>query len=130
MSDIVFDAETIIGQRASKYADDERIPNLLIIAEELLGDKIPKTNPREYAKALQVLHWLTLDDLAEDGASGTGSIAMEKEGDLQVKYNNATGNLMYFQSDWKSDLTRTGWGLELYAFIKRYIVLAVTRFSW
>jgi hypothetical protein len=125
----VLDATQVISWRAKKYEGDERIPNLLILAEEFMGSKIPSVNAREYAKALQVLHWLTLEDQMNDGASGIGAISAEKEGELQIKYQNPTGNMMYYQSDTKSELTRTSWGLELYAFMKRYYVPIATRFS-
>ena len=125
-------AEAIIALRCPKYENDPRVPQLLILAEELIGDKIPyDSTQREYAKALQVLHWLELSDRANntDGSAGVGSVTMEKEGELTVKYGNTSSNIMWFTSDMKGELSQTIWGLELYAFIKRYITPFLTRFS-
>lgn len=121
-------AEDLIPIRAPEYADDPRIPALLELAEELLGDKIPTETPREYAKALQVLHWMTISDRNSEGGGGVGAITEEKEGELTVKYGGSSNNLMWYTSDWKSELSQTVWGMELYAFIKRYITPFLTRF--
>ena len=121
-------AEALIPLRAPQYEGDERIPMYLELAEELLGDKIPLETPREYAKTLQVLHWLTISDRATEGGGGVGAVTEEKEGELTIKYGNASSNLMWYTSDMKGELSQTPWGLELYAFIKRYITPFMTRF--
>ena len=121
-------AEEVIALRAPQYSSDPRVPDLILLAEELIGDKIPNTTPREYAKALQVLHWLTISDRNEDGSGAVGSVSEEKEGELRIKYQNSSGNMMHFTSDLKGELGQTSWGLELYAFYKRYIITLKTRF--
>jgi len=127
MADIT--AEEIIAVRAPQYQGNPRIPLLLELAEEFTGDKVPVVTPRENAKALLVLHWLSLDDRLQNGNAGVGAIQEEKEGELTVKYGNSSSNVMAFNSDMKGYLAQTVWGLELYAFLKRYIVLAVTRYT-
>lgn len=129
MSDPMVLATEVIDLRAPKYSGDLRIPQLLVLAEEFLGSKIPNTTPREYAKALQVLHWLELSDRADSGSGATGSVQAEKEGELSVKYANPVGNLMHYTTDMKAELSQTIWGLELYSFVKRYFVPVMTRFS-
>jgi hypothetical protein len=124
----VLTIEQIIETRAKKYVGDIRIPNLIILADEFMGDKIPIGNPLNYAKALQILHWLTISDRVEDGNNGVGSVIEEKEGELTVKYSTGM-NVMAFTSDWKADLNQTVYGRELYAFVKKYIIALVTRFS-
>ena len=124
-----FTAEQIIAVRAPQYQGNLRIPLLLELAEEFTGDKVPVVTPRENAKALLVLHWLSLDDRLQNGNAGVGAIQEEKEGELTVKYGNSSSNIMAFNSDMKGYLAQTVWGLELYAFLKRYIVLAVTRYT-
>lgn len=124
-------AEELIALRCPKYASDPRVPTMVALAEELIGDKIPyDTTQREYAKALQVLHWLELSDRANDSDSGAGvgSVTMEKEGELTVKFGNTSSNIMWFTSDMKGELSQTVWGLELYAFLKRFITPFLTRF--
>jgi hypothetical protein len=120
--------EQIIETRANKYVGDVRIPNLIILADDFIGDKIPVGNPANYAKALQILHWLTMSDRVDEGNGGVGSIIEEKEGELTIKYSAGT-NVMALTSDWKAELNQTIFGRELYAFAKRYIVMAVTRFT-
>lgn len=124
-------ATEVINNRSKKYSGDQRIPFLLNLAEEFTGDRIPAVTSREYAKALLVLHWLTLDDRVNDsdGNCGTGTISEEKEGELSVKYSPTAHNVMYFTSDLKGFLAQTVWGLELYSFMKRFFVPVVTRFS-
>jgi len=121
----------IIALRCPKYIGDSRVEPLIELAEELLGDKIPEGTNREFAKALQVLHWLTISDRAgnSDDGAGVGSITMEKEGELTIKYGNSSSNIMFYTSDWKGELSQTVWGLELYSFIKRFITTFTTRFS-
>ena len=114
----------LIALRAPEHSGDSRLAGLLELAEELLGSKIPTETPREYCKALQVLHWITLSDRASEGG-GVGAITEEREGELAVKYGNAQSNLMHYTSDWKAELGQTVWGLELYAMIKKYIVPVV-----
>ena len=121
----------IIALRCPKYANDARVPDLILLAEALLGDKIPEGISREYAKALQVLHWLEMSDRGDnsDDGGGVGSITMEKEGELTIKYGNTSSNVMYFTSDMKAELSQTTWGLELYVFIKKFITTFGTRYS-
>ena len=125
-------ASEVIALRAPALAGDTREADLIVLADELLGNKIPVGGFREYAKALQVLHWLELSKRAgenPDGGGGVGSITMEKEGELTIKYGNTSTNVMYFTSDMKAELSQTIWGLELYAFLKRFITSFTTRFS-
>jgi hypothetical protein len=121
----------LIVLRCPKYDGDPRLEPMIELAEELIGDKIPAdSTQREYAKALQVLHWLELSDRANDSDSGAGvgSVTMEKEGELTIKYGNTSSNIMYFTSDMKAEYSQTIWGLELYVFIKKYITPFLTRF--
>lgn len=126
------DATEVIALRAPSVASDTRIPQFLILAESLLGDKIPEGMYREYSKALQVLHWIEMSGRANDGddGAGVGSITMEKEGELTIKYGNTSTNVMYFTSDMKAELSQTIWGMELYTFIKKVITPFGTRFSF
>jgi hypothetical protein len=119
----------IIQLRAPQYATDPRIPMLTELAFEFVGDKIPEVTPRNFAVALQVLHWLTISDRAGDGSEAPlGAIVEEKEGELTVKYGNTGLNVMYHTSDLKAELGQTIWGKELIAFYKRYILPVATRF--
>lgn len=131
MSDPIIESTEVIALRAPKYVGDSRIPQLLVLAEEFLGSKVPRENPRNYAKALQVLHWLELSDRSNssDGGAATGAITSEKEGELKIDYSNAGANLMHYTTDMKADLHQTIWGIELYGFVKRYFVPVATRFS-
>jgi len=121
-------AEEIINLRAPQYSGDSRIPLLIVLADEFTGDKIPQVTPFEFAKALLVLHWLTMDDRAKDGNGGVGAITEEKEGELTIKYGQVSNNVMAYNSDLKGFLGQTIWGIELYAFMKKYTVTALTRF--
>jgi len=126
MADIL--ADEVILLRAPKYAGDPRITPFIALAEEFIGDKIPQVTPREYAKALQVLHWLTMDDRVAGGNTGVGTISEEKEGELTIKYSNNGMNIMTYTSDMKAELGQTIYGLELRAFYRKYILLPRTRF--
>ncbi len=119
----------LIALRASEYENDPRLDALIELAYELKGDKIPEGVKANYAMALQVLHWLTMDDRNAEGGSGVGSVTEEKEGELTVKYSGGSSNLMWYTSSWESELSQTTWGKELYAFIKRFITPFLTRFS-
>jgi hypothetical protein len=122
----------LIELRATKYIGDARLEPMIDLAEELLGDKLPAdSTQREYAKALQVLHWLELSDRANDSDSGAGvgSVTMEKEGELTIKYGNTSSNVMFYTSTMQAEYSQTIWGLELYTFIKRYITPFLTRFT-
>lgn len=130
MATITF--EQIIAARAPNYVGDTRLTTLKALAIEFLAVFVPEGTPSEYAEALQVLHWLTLSDRAGNGgpdaSASAGSISMEKEGELQVKYNAPAAGVMQNISDMKAEYQQTPWGLELYAFLRRYLVTVMTRF--
>ena len=125
-------ASEVIALRAPALSGDSREPALIVLADELLGNKVPVGGFREYAKALQVLHWLELSKRNgenPDGGGGVGSVTMEKEGELTIKYGNTGTNVMYFTSSWKADMMQTVWGMELYSFMMRFITSFSTRYS-
>lgn len=125
----VLTVEEIIAVRSPLYATDPRIPTLLILAEDLMGDKIPVGNVLNLAYALQILHWMTLDDRAKDGEAPVGAISEEKEGELTQKYSKAGANVLQYTSSIKADYGQTKWGTELWALIKRYLLTVYTRFA-
>ena len=118
-----FTAEQIIAMRSSAYATDERVPGLVVLAEE-------KTNVYAYgdqtaeAVALLVLHWLTRSDQSSAGVSAPGALSMEREGSLQRQY------LVDFSlTKSQPDLTQTGWGMELLGLRKTCIFSPRTRMT-
>lgn len=124
----------IIDCRAAGYSGDPRIVCLEELADEFLTNCAPEGTPRNYAIALQVLHWMTISDRSgkggEEGANApVGSVTMEKEGELQVKYSANHSSVMQYISDMKAELMQTPWGMELYSFLKKYTMSVGTRIS-
>lgn len=113
--------------RAPSYSSDTRVADLLVLAENFTG--CLTGDPKEMAKALQVLHWLTISDRTGGGSAsastGVGAIQSEKEGDLEISY----GKLPNTNSTSSNDLSQTPWGLELEALLKTCMVFPRTRFS-
>lgn len=113
--------------RAPYYTANTRVPPLLILAEGftgcLIGDR------KEMAKALQVLHWLTISDRSsggENSSAGVGSVQSEKEGDLSISYASPMDNASFSGS---SDLSQTPWGVELEALLRSCMFFPRTRYS-
>ncbi len=94
---------------------------------ELAKKKIPcgvDVDSQDYQSliALLSMHLYTADQARQAGASGSGIVASEKEGDLSVSYADISGAV-------SSDLASTPWGVEADAMIKAYAIPFLTRYS-
>ena len=101
-------AQGIIAVRAPGFATAPDLADLVTLATQLTGAEYGVN--REYAKALLVMHWLSLR--GRDGGSGTnvsaGSIQSESEGSLSRSYGVASGANVR-----DAGLGQTAYGLEL-----------------
>ncbi len=91
------------------------------LAESMLSDCIPDGQDRNMMIALQTMHLYQVDQDRSAGASGSGIITSEKEGDLSVDYGSV--NVV------DSELGSTPWGVELSGYLQRFSVKLFTRFS-
>lgn len=123
-------AKEIVILRRPQTPDDARLLDFIALSElqtssNAFGDQY------NYAVALRVLHWLTMEeihgagpDVAGSGSSGTaiaGSILQEKEGDLSRQYGSS---LVVAQRN--PDLVSTQYGNELLQLMKANIIKART----
>ena len=116
----------IVALKSPDFASDTRLPDLeelaaFIVAQTAFGDKWV------YAKALLVLHWLTLDaqgggSSSSSGAGVVGGIKSEKEGDL-----SRTFNTIISMDDRNGYLKSTSFGAELLQLWKACLFLPRTR---
>lgn len=127
----------IITAKAPQYITDPadlRIEIFSDLADQMLTQCITGNN-RNYAIALQVLHWLVMAD-RNSGEAGAGSdgneasigaVTKRKEGELEIWYGTADGAAPKSGTDLSQELKQTPYGLELYSFLKRFAVYAYTR---
>lgn len=119
-------AKGIIVLRRPQTPDDARLTDLIALAE-LQTSESAFGAKYDYAVALRVLHWLTMEemhgadaDVTAAGSSGTavgGSILQEKEGDLSRQYG---GSLVVAQRN--PDLSSTQYGNELLQLMKACLI--------
>lgn len=116
----------IVKLKSPDFDGDSRIDDLdelakFHVAEVAFGDKWV------YARALLVLHWLTLDAQGGGSSSGSGSgivggIKSEKEGDLARSYNGIISS-----DDKDGYLKSTSFGAELLQLWRACLILPRTR---
>lgn len=116
----------IVAVKSPDFASDPRIDDLdelaqFHVAESAFGDKWV------YARALLVLHWLTLDAQGGGSSSSSGSgvvggIKSEKEGDLARSYGTVISS-----DDRNGYLKSTSFGAELLQLWKACLILPRTR---
>ena len=83
----------IVALRSPSHAGDSRIADLELLAAYYVAQSV-FLDKWIYAKALVVLHWLTLDAMgggseSESGSGVVGSIKSEKEGDLARSFGSS-----------------------------------------
>lgn len=110
-------AAQIITLRAPKFATEERLADLISLAENGLSSSVFGTRYEE-ALALQVCHWLTKEERRGVG----GPVVSEQEGGLARSYG------AYLSGD-KGDLLSTAWGIELQDLIKSVVVMPFNRMT-
>ena len=71
--------------------------------------------------ALMAMHLYTMDQARAGGASGSGVVDSEKEGDLSISYAMVDGV--------NGDLASTPWGVEYSGYARAYSINVFTRFS-
>lgn len=116
----------IIALKSPSFAGDLRISDLDELAKFHLAQK-PFGVRWIYARALLILHWLTLDAQGGGSASTSGSgviggISSEKEGDLARSYNTIISS-----DDKDGYLKSTSFGAELLQIWKSCLILPMNR---
>ena len=118
--------EGIVALKSPSFASDPRISDMDELAQFHLAQSAFGTK-WIYARALLVLHWLTLD--AQGGGSATtsgdgtvGGIKSEKEGALARSYNTIVSS-----TDEHGYLKSTSFGAELVQLWRAYILSVRTR---
>jgi hypothetical protein len=129
-----------IELRAIQYAGDARLPDYVDLATMLTGTCYGER--RNYAIALRVLHYLTLETMrgaaagtilsgTDSGSAVAGLVTSEKEGDLSRSYENPTasdsGSNGSSKTERYGDLPKTEYGLELIELMNNSLVFARTR---
>ncbi len=119
-------ATQIIALKSPDHAADSRLDDFIELAKFYINQTVFGTK-YQYALALVVLHWLTLD--ARGGGSSTssgsgvaGSIKSEKEGDLQRSYSVPTS-----KNERKEYLMGTVFGQELLQLWNTFILMPRTK---
>ena len=113
-----------IQARAIERATEAGINELISVADQ-------ETSTSYYGKmrykavALLVLHWFALRD-RDSGASASGNLVSDKEGDLARSYSVAPKIMAE-----NPDLSQTTWGVELLQLQSSYFAPPITRrASW
>jgi hypothetical protein len=123
-------ASQIVALKSPDLASDSRLSDFIGLAKEQLSATNFGTK-YEYAVALLVLHWMTLDAQGggSDSSSGSGvvgGIKSEKEGDLARSFGNlgsgsgAKAGNAYYNS--------TAFGAEFISLRRRKFLLPRNRF--
>lgn len=117
-----YTALQFIQVRAPSFATDSRINTMLDMASQEIGSEPSLNAMREKAKALLVMHWLTLEQRG-NGVSGSagaagGAITSETEGSLSRSYGSSGVAL----AERYPDLTLTAFGLELIGLYRKTII--------
>lgn len=116
-------AAQVIALRAPEFSSDERLPDLITMAEGFVGEVIFGSK-RDYAVAMLVCHWLTLSARASASSGGSapsGPVTSLKEGDLSASFaaaapGSAGGSSM------DAFLAATPWGVE-FANVRAGVIL-------
>lgn len=82
----------VIALRSPDFVGDSRIPGMDEIAKMYVSSRMFK-DKWTYARALIILHWLTLDargggSSTQSGSGVVGNVIEEKEGKLEYKYGS------------------------------------------
>jgi len=118
--------EAIVALKSPSHAGDIRIADFDELAQFYVAQSVFGTK-WVYARALVVLHMLTLDAQGGGSSSSSGSgviggIKSEKEGDLARTYNTAISS-----DDKNGYLKSTPFGFELLQLWRSLIILPITR---
>jgi hypothetical protein len=116
----------IVALKSPDHATDPRLADFEALAAFHLASSV-FGNRWVYAKALLVLHWLTLEsqgggNSATSGSGAIGGISSEKEGDLARKFNAIVS-----AEDRNGYLKSTAFGAELIQLWRSLILLPMTR---
>lgn len=116
----------IVALKSPSHASDPRISDFDELAKFHLAQR-PFGVRWVYARALLILHWLTLDAQGGGSASTSGSgvvggISSEKEGDLARSYNNVIS-----VNDPDGYLKSTSFGAELLQVWRSCLILPMNR---
>lgn len=116
-------AQDIIILRMPSVTPSSALTDKIALAETVLC-KSEFGTKGEYAIALQVLHWLALENRSggENKSGVGGSIASLKEGDLAVGYRHSSSS-----SSGSGDLAQTSYGQELQRLIETCIISPMNR---
>jgi len=116
----------IVALKSPSHAGDSRIADLDELAKFHIAQK-PFGVRWVYARALLILHWLTLDVQGGGSSSSSGSgiiggVNSEKEGDLSRSFNSIIS-----ASDPNGYLKSTSFGAELLQLWKSCLILPMSR---
>lgn len=119
-------AQQIIALKSPDHASDPRLDDFVKLSKFHISQTVFGTK-YQYALALMVLHWITLDAQGGGSSSSSGSgvvggIKSEKEGDLQRTYNLPSG-----KDERDSYLRGTVFGSELLQLWKTIILIPRTK---
>ncbi len=101
-----------IQVRAPLFAGLSNIEGLISQAEIETTTEFPSSDLRAKAVGLLACHWAALAQRDSSGDGVSGNVIMEREGRVERRYSQG------FHS---TDLSRTSWGMELEAFINKYL---------
>lgn len=118
-------ASQIIALKSPSHAGDTRLTDMVALAKLNLSSAVFGVR-YEYAVALLVLHWLTLDAMgggtSTTSGGGTLGVKSEKEGELSRAYFDPKS------SEGESYYAQTAFGNEFLQLRKSQIVLPMNRF--
>ncbi len=104
----------VVSVRAPQFADNVNLTALCEQALTFAGK--PFRSKRAYAAAMLVCHWLTLAaNASASGSAGSGSLKMEREGELIKEFSGPP-------TGWDGFLSMTPWGIE-FEFIRRGVIM-------
>jgi len=117
----------IVAVKSPSHAGDSRIGDFDTLAKHHIA-QAPFGDKWVYARALLVLHWLTLDaqgggSSSTSGSGVVGGIKSEKEGDLARSYGTIGGGI----NEKNAYLMSTSFGAELVQLWKACLILPQTR---
>lgn len=120
----------IIAARSSFDVNASNIDTLITLATttRLSINAFDNVDTFNYAVALLVMHWLTLNKqmLVTNNVGGVGGIKSLSEGQLSMSFGSPSGNSL---NTVLPEYQSTAYGLELSGFLESYIVPIVTRFG-